>query len=154
MFVFFPFFRQISTYKASPDVEQAIITKQRLNRPISPHLSIYEFGMTMNLSSLHRITGVAMGFAFYGFTLSYALLPIVGIHVDAASLASVFGSLPLVAKLGIKAVAASPFAFHLWNGFRHLLWDSTRFVSKKGVYQTGYPVLALAIATTIGLAFL
>lgn len=110
--------------------------------------------MTMTLSSLHRISGVAMAFAFYGFTISYAALPLVGYHIDAASLAAVFGSLPLVAKFAVKAVAGAPFAFHIWNGFRHLLWDSAHYVSKKGVYKTGYPVIALSIVTAIGFMFM
>lgn len=110
--------------------------------------------MTMTLSSLHRITGVALGFAFYGYTLSYAILPVFGYAVDAATLATTFGALPLVAKLGLKAVAGFPFAFHFWNGFRHLLWDTANFVSKKGVNKTGYPVLALTAISTLALIFI
>lgn len=110
--------------------------------------------MTMNLSALHRITGVALAFSFYGFTLSYVLLPLVGIPIDAASLATAFGGLPVAAKLLAKAAAASPFAFHFWNGWRHLIWDTTAFVSKKGVYQTGYTVIGLSLLSIIGLVLM
>lgn len=143
-------FRPITTYKATPDAEQELLKKQRINRPLSPHLEIYEFGMTMTLSSLHRLSGVAMAFAFYGFTVSYAVLPAIGYSIDAASLAAAFGSLPIAAKLAVKTVAAAPFAFHLWNGFRHLIWDTANYVSKKGVYKTGYPVIALTAVTIAG----
>lgn len=32
---------------------------KRLNRPISPHITIYNFGPNMAFSILHRITGIA-----------------------------------------------------------------------------------------------
>lgn len=148
------YYRSVATYKATQEKADEILKAQRANRPVSPHLEIYDFGMTMNLSALHRITGVALAFSFYGFTLSYVLLPLVGIPIDAASLATAFGGLPVAAKLLAKAAAASPFAFHFWNGWRHLIWDTTAFVSKKGVYQTGYTVIGLSLLSIIGLVLM
>jgi len=39
-------------------------------------------------------------------------------------MAAAFGSLPVAAKVGIKTIAAFPFAFHALNGVRHLAWDT------------------------------
>ena len=39
---------------------------KRLNRPISPHLSIYNFETTMAFSITHRITGLAQNGLIYG----------------------------------------------------------------------------------------
>lgn len=108
----------------------------------------------MTLSGLHRITGVALGLSFYAYTLSYVFLPILGFPIDAATLAAGFGSLPIVAKIGAKFIAALPFTFHFWNGFRHLLWDTANELTVKGVYRTGYVVIGLSAISTLALAFI
>lgn len=152
--IFFSSYRQVSTVKTTFDEAEALLRKQRSNRPVSPHLTIYEPGITMTLSGIHRITGVALGFAFYAYALSYVALPILGYHVDSASLAAAFGGLPLAAKLAIKGVAALPFTFHFWNGFRHLIWDTAHELTVKGVYKTGYTVVGLTAISTIALLFI
>lgn len=60
----------------------------------------------------------------YGFSLSYLILPAVGMPFDGAQLVDLVHSLPEWAKYTGKVLLAAPFAFHSWNGVRHLLWDS------------------------------
>lgn len=86
--------------------------------------------------------------------MSYVALPVLGMPIDAATLASVFGGLPVAAKIALKSVAALPFTFHAWNGFRHLLWDSARELTVKGVWRTGYAVIGLTAVSSIALAFI
>jgi succinate dehydrogenase (ubiquinone) cytochrome b560 subunit len=68
---------------------------------------------------------------------AYLIFPAIGWGFDAASLAAAFGTLPLLAKVGIKSFVAFPFAFHALNGLRHLTWDSgtgmERFVEDSDV---------------------
>ena len=135
-----------------PAVEaDSIVAAQRKNRPISPHLTIYKPQITWYLSSLHRITGAILSggtiphsrsdlllfFLFEGSTLTcvtgiyvfgatYLASPLLGWHLDVASIAAAFGSLPVAAKVGIKGLIAFPFAFHSINGLRHLTWDTGR----------------------------
>lgn len=45
----------------SPDAESELLRQQRLVRPKSPHLTIYEPQMTWVMSGFHRITGCAVG---------------------------------------------------------------------------------------------
>jgi succinate dehydrogenase (ubiquinone) cytochrome b560 subunit len=56
--------------------------------------------------------------------------------------ASMLGSLVL---LSAKFALAFPIAYHSCNGVRHLLWDSAQYLTTKGVYQTGYIMLAISI---------
>lgn len=135
--------RNVSTVKASHDEEQAVLINQRKHRPVSPHLQIYKPQITMVLSSLHRITGVFMAFGFYGLTCGYAAASILNIPFDITSMVAAFGSLPVIAKVGAKAAMAFPFAFHSFNGVRHLVWDFGKELTIKGVYRTGYAVVAL-----------
>lgn len=132
--------------KTTDGQEQDILVAQRKNRPTSPHLQIYQPQLTWVLSGLHRITGVAMAFPFYALTCTYAATSILNIPFDSSTLVGLFASLPFVVKLGAKAAMAYPFAFHVTNGVRHLVWDLGKELTIKGVYRTGYIVLA---ATTL-----
>ncbi len=69
-------------------------------------------------------------------------------------MAEAFGSLSSYTQIGLKALVAFPFTFHSWNGVRHLVWDSGRELSLKGVYRTGYIVMGLTAVTTVLLACL
>jgi succinate dehydrogenase (ubiquinone) cytochrome b560 subunit len=134
----------VATVKASHDQEQDILVQQRKNRPESPHLTIYKPQLTWVLSGLHRITGVFMAAGFYGLTCTYAATAILGLPFDINSLIASFGALPAIAKIGAKAAMSFPFAFHSFNGLRHLIWDFGKELTIQGVYRTGYVVLAIA----------
>lgn len=84
-----------------------------------------------------------MAATFYGVTCSYAAGYILNLGVDASSIATLIGITfsPLLI-LAAKASYAYLFAFHALNGLRHLTWDAGRELTVKGVYRTGYIVMA------------
>ena len=91
----------------------------KTGRPLSPHLSIYRWPITMTLSILHRMTGVA---------LSVGLLALVvwleSIAFGAGSYDAVAGAMnTIVGKLLLLGWSFA-FFFHLANGIRHLFWDA------------------------------
>ncbi|KAJ2960491.1 hypothetical protein NQZ79_g4165 [Umbelopsis isabellina] len=138
----------------SPDAESELLRQQRLVRPKAPHLSIYQPQLTWYLSAAHRITGVGVGAGFYLGALSYLALPAMGYNFDSAAVISSVVAMPVAAKVGLKATIAFPFVFHCLNGIRHLIWDTGRFLSLKGVYQTGYAVLGATTVSSLYLASL
>lgn len=83
-----------------------------------------------------------MAASFYALTVTYAATSILNIPFDATTLVSAFAALPVAVKVGLKAAMAFPFVFHSLNGVRHLVWDTGKELSLKGVYKTGYAVLA------------
>lgn len=97
---------------------------------------------------------MALSGGIYVFALAYLAAPTLGLHLESATIAAAFGSLPVAAKVGIKAAVALPFTFHSWNGIRHLLWDTGKALDIKGVYRTGYVVLGLTTLSTVYLAFM
>ncbi|KAH3659998.1 hypothetical protein OGAPHI_007203 [Ogataea philodendri] len=133
--------RQLTTVKTTSQEEQNILVAQRKNRPSSPHLQIYQPQLTWILSSFHRITGVGLAAGFYAVTCTFALSSLTGLQFDTATLVSLVAGLPVAAKVALKAAASFPFAFHVANGFRHLVWDFGHELTIKGVYRTGYVVL-------------
>ncbi|KAI5779291.1 hypothetical protein EDC01DRAFT_711639 [Geopyxis carbonaria] len=140
-----------TTTPQSSEKAYQILQAQRKHRPIAPHLSIYKPQLTWYGSAANRVTGVALSGAIYVYFAAYAM----GIHgLDAASMAAMFGSLPVAVKVGIKALFALPFSYHSWNGLRHLTWDTGRMLNIKDVYRTGYAVLAATAVSTVWLALI
>lgn len=129
------------------DIDESFDAKNlRLNRPQSPHLTIYKPQLTSMLSITHRGTGIALtGYAAI-FAVSALLCPegsnsivaaIDGLNLGAASLAA------------LKFTLAFPFAFHTVNGVRHLFWDLGKFLTIKEVYTTGYAMLLVSSVLAI-----
>ena len=113
------------------------------NRPLSPHLSIYRWPITMTLSILHRATGVAMsvGFVILVFWL-----------FDAAAGETTYRRFVdlLDNPLGVALLVGWSFAFflHLGNGIRHLVWDSGRGFEKAQANASAWLVIGLAVVLT------
>ncbi|KAI6717297.1 succinate dehydrogenase cytochrome b subunit [Diplocarpon mali] len=145
--------RPVATQKMTSADSYEILVAQRKLRPTSPNLGIYKPQITWILSSLNRITGLSVSVPFYLFGLAYLASPLLGWHLDSATLASTFGALPVAAKVGLKALAALPFTFHSWNGIRHLVWDTGRAFNNQTVIRSGWAVVGLTAASTLYLAF-
>ncbi|KAF7845891.1 hypothetical protein BT93_L0174 [Corymbia citriodora subsp. variegata] len=129
-----------------------ILAKQRLNRPVAPHLAIYKAQVTWYLSALNRVTGVILSGTFYAFGLAYLAAPALGWHLETASLVAAFASFPVWAKFGTKLFFSLPFTFHSFNGLRHLTWDTGRAFTNRQVQVTGWSVVGLTFVTSLLLA--
>ena len=119
------------------------------NRPMSPHMTIYQPQLTWLMSIGHRVTGAGLAGIVYGFgiTSSLNIFP-VNLTMKICEMITV---LPLPLVLAGKFVLATPFMYHLFNGVRHLIWDTGRAMTLRGVYATGW---AVNIATLISSTFL
>lgn len=142
------------TSSRNPESPSDILAKQRLNRPVAPHLSIYQPQIGWVLSSLHRITGVALSGSLYLWATAYLASPALGWHLESASMVAAFGALPVVAKVLLKTTMALPFTFHSFNGLRHLMWDLGRGLSNPAIIKSGWTVVAVSVASALGLALI
>ena len=87
-------------------------------RPMSPHLQVYRFALTMAMSIAHRITGVGL----YAGTLLLAWW-LVAAATDAASFANVSWFMgTIVGRLILFGFTWALF-HHLLGGLRHFVWD-------------------------------
>jgi len=136
----------------TPAESISLLNAQRQVRPTSPHLTIYQPQITWYLSGLNRVTGVTLSFALYGASLIYLLHPLYP-SIDSVHLVQLVSAMPAWLKSGMKLVFAVPFAFHFFNGVRHLAWDLRKGLSLKGVYAGGYTVLGLTAVSSLYLAF-
>ncbi len=113
-------------------------------RPLSPHLGIYRWQLTMALSILHRMSGVFLSF---GAVLMVVVLAAI------ASGSSQFETIQswLAHPFGILLLVGWSFALylHLAIGVRHLIWDAGVALEKNTANQSGLFVIAFAVLTTV-----
>ncbi|GAD96488.1 succinate dehydrogenase cytochrome b560 subunit [Paecilomyces variotii No. 5] len=136
----------------TPQEAQARLAVQRTKRPVSPHLTIYKWRYTSLASILNRITGGILAGGLYGFAFVYLLSPMVDLDVSSTAMAEAFGSLPSGTKVFIKFSVALPFAYHCFNGMKHLIWDRGYLLRNKQSQYAAWVVAAAAISTSLGLA--
>lgn len=132
---------------------QSILAKQRLNRPVSPHLTIYQPQITWIVSIATRITGVALSGGLYLYATAYLLSPgVTGWNVGSESLVNAFGSLSPVSQFALKFAVALPFSFHSFNGVRHLIWDTGSMMTNQQVARSGWTVVGASVVAAFMLA--
>ena len=112
-------------------------------RPLSPHLQVYRWQLTMLLSIAHSASGVALSVGALG--LVAWLLAVAAGPASYAQWQALAGSLPGQTVLFLMSMAL---VYHLLNGLRHLLWDTGRAMDIPSVYRTGYTVLVLTVLLT------
>ena len=96
-------------------------------RPISPHLEVYRFTLTMAMSIVHRITGVAN---YAGTLLLVAWLGAAALgEAPLALVDALFGSWP--GQVVLFGYTWSLF-HHMLGGLRHFVWDSGRMLDPAG----------------------
>nr|ACO14651.1 Succinate dehydrogenase cytochrome b560 subunit, mitochondrial precursor [Caligus clemensi] len=144
--------RSVSMKPVSPEAvapkESFWDKNKRLNRPMSPHLTIYKPQLTSMLSISHRISGMYLTAILYsGGFLPFVLPNNFPTFIQSIEIA------PLLVTAG-KFAIAFPFAFHTYNGLRHLLWDMGYGFKISEVYSSGAMVLAFSLITAIILTFL
>ncbi len=130
-----------------------IIAKQRLLRPVSPHLAIYRFQINYLSSAFNRVTGLILSGSLYIFGIAYLVAPTVGWHLETASMVAAVAAWPAAVKVGVKAFFAAPFFFHSFNGLRHMVWDAGYGFKNSVHIRTGWSVVALTAATTLYYTF-
>lgn len=138
----------------TPKDSYEILVAQRKQRPVAPHLMIYQPQVTWYLSALNRITGCILSGSLYIFGSAYLISPLVGWHLDSASMAAAFASWGIAAKVLTKFTFAMPFTFHCMNGLRHLTWDTGKALTNKAVIKTGWTVVGLSVASALYLAMI
>lgn len=116
------------------------------DRPVSPHLEIWRWHITMATSILHRATGIALyvgALILAGWAVALAKGP-GAFGQYRALLASPLGQLVLF------GLTVSLF-YHLANGVRHLWWDAGKGFEPKIADMTGAAAIAFGVVAAIAI---
>ena len=115
-------------------------------RPISPHLSVWRWHVTMLSSILHRVTGMGL----YGAAILFAVwLMAAAAGPEYYSLVQAFLVTPIGGLMLYLIVAA--LAYHLANGIRHLVFDTGAGLQPSDADTSAWFAILFAIAAPIGL---
>lgn len=116
----------------------------RTERPLSPFW-VYRWRINMVLSSMHRLTGLFLALGAVAFAVW--LIALAG-GVEAYERVR-----PFYGSLVFKALAIGwtfCFFLHLFNGIRHLVWDTGYGFEPRQIRAGGWAVVgATAVATVI-----
>jgi succinate dehydrogenase / fumarate reductase cytochrome b subunit len=118
-------------------------TKQA-ERPLSPHLQIYRWPVTMAVSILHRVTGAAL---YFGTLLLLWWLIAAATSDQAYSLVqSVLGH-----WFGELVLFGFSFALihHGLGGIRHLIWDTGRGLDLRSANRLAWANIAGSVVLTL-----
>lgn len=97
------------------------------SRPLSPHLSIYRFTMTMTMSIVHRATGIA----------NYAGTALLALWLVSAAVGGGFYEFTnwlfgmWLGQIVLFGYTWSLF-HHMLGGIRHFVWDATKAMDPAG----------------------
>ncbi|MBN9072691.1 MAG: succinate dehydrogenase, cytochrome b556 subunit [Rhizobiales bacterium] len=113
-------------------------------RPLSPHLTVYRWPITMTMSILHRITGGAL----YVGTLLIAWW-LIAAATSPAHFA--FVQWLITSWLGLLVLFGYTFALflHLLGGIRHFIWDVGAGLDKHTASKLGWATLIGAAILTV-----
>lgn len=135
-----------------PEAGQEILARQRLRRPVAPHLAIYKWQVHSVSSAMERNTGLLLAGGLYLFSTSYLVAPWLGWDLSSATLVAAFGALPVAAKIFLKFSVAWSFTFHLFNGVRYLATTTGRTLSSKPqIIKLAWAVIGSSALTAVGL---
>lgn len=115
-------------------------------RPLSPHLQVWRFHLTMLGSILNRVAGGALSF---GALFVVGWLAAAAFGSDAyARFASIMGSpIGLLIWFGLSLAGA----YHLTAGIRHLIWDAGAGLTPKTA--TNLTLVSMVAAIVLVAAF-
>lgn len=115
-----------------------------VERPLSPHLQIYRWPVTMATSILHRATGIAL--AIGSLLLAWWLLAAAAGPDYYAMVQAIMGS--WLGRLVLFGFTWALF-YHLLSGIRHLFWDTGRGFGLPAANRASWLVIAGSVVLTV-----
>jgi succinate dehydrogenase / fumarate reductase, cytochrome b subunit len=131
------------------DVREALMVARNtdgklVRRPLSPHLQVYRWPLSMALSISHRITGVGLsvGTILLTWWLVAAATSDEAFNHVQWFLGSVIG---LILLFGWSAALI----FHFFTGIRHLVWDMVLGFEKPEYTASGWATIIATVILTV-----
>lgn len=114
------------------------------SRPLSPHLQIWRWDISMLLSILHRTSGVALSVGTVFLTIWIVALAEGGriFEVTHGVLTSTFGVICLF-------LYNAALFYHLCNGVRHMFWDMGYGFEPETTNRSAWAVLVVSLLLTL-----
>jgi succinate dehydrogenase / fumarate reductase cytochrome b subunit len=115
-----------------------------IRRPLSPHLQVYRWPVSMAISILHRVTGVGLGL---GTLLLTWWLVAAAVSDDAFARVQWFLATPIGMLLLFGWTLS--LCFHFFSGIRHLVWDAGYGYDQPWYDRSGWAVVIATLIATL-----
>jgi len=114
------------------------------DRPMSPHLQVWRWHVTMATSILHRGTGMAL------YVGALVLAGWVAALAGGASSYNAYMGL-LGSPLGLLVLfgLTVSFLYHLANGIRHIFWDTGKGFEPKTADMSGWAAIVFGVVAAV-----
>ena len=131
------------------DVRDALMVARNsdgklVSRPLSPHLQVYRWPLSMMLSISHRATGV--GLSVGALLLAWWLI---AAAVSDSAFATVQGFLGSWFGVLLLLGWSASLLFHLCTGLRHLVWDAGFGFDPPWYERSGWAAVVAAAAAAL-----
>lgn len=131
------------------DVRDALMVARKsdgklVSRPLSPHLQVYRWPISMALSITHRVTGVGLAI---GTLLMTWWLVAAALSDEAFATVQWFLATPVGMLLLFGWSLA--LCLHFFSGIRHLAWDVGYGFEKPEYDRSGWAVVIAAVTATV-----
>ncbi|OQR79454.1 succinate dehydrogenase cytochrome b560 subunit [Tropilaelaps mercedesae] len=125
--------------------------QKALSRPLSPHLTVYKWQITMVMSISHRITGLGLAMGVYA--MAFSAIAVKGQFPEYIAALQAMHISPMLI-IPAKLAASGTLFYHYFNGIRHLCWDLGLGFKIRELYASGAIVCGLTTAATLYTTFL
>lgn len=119
-------------------------TGRPTSRPLSPHVQIYRWPITMGTSILHRVTGVGLSLGTLLLTW-WLVAASMGPEEYFVFQRAAFSWVGRIVLFGFTLALV----FHALNGVRHLFWDAGYGYKLATAHKTGIAVYCLTFLVTL-----
>lgn len=120
-------------------------------RPVSPHVTIYQFPIAALTSITIRVTGCALTFGAAGVGLVEILA---GNGAALGLMQDIAGTGYPVVTAAAKFSVAFPCVYHYLGGVRHLMWDNfPDMLTNVDVKKASYALVGSSLLVSIGFVF-
>lgn len=120
-----------------------------INRPISPHVTIYKLELTTVLSVLHRITGASLSIALCLYIVILKLFCFYLSSYNFYLFAYIANNYTNYILIGIGFLLLAATIYHLLTGIRHLIWDTGYGLELHEMNLSAYLIVGLVSIITI-----
>jgi succinate dehydrogenase / fumarate reductase cytochrome b subunit len=114
------------------------------DRPMSPHMQVWRWHVTMFGSIAHRATGMAL---YVGVLILAGWVVSLAMGADSFN---AYGAL-LASPIGLLILfgLTVSFLYHLANGVRHLFWDAGKGFTPKTADTTGWAAIVFGVVAAV-----
>lgn len=124
---------------------------KELDRPVSPHVTIYAFPITALSSITNRVTGCALSVGCAGL----GAIELLGGAGTSVAVLQYLGNYSALIGAGTKFAVAFPVTYHYFGAIRHIMFDYyPETLTNEQCAKSSYALFGASTLISVGAMFL